>query len=376
MSILQETKRVYYLDLLKFIAIVCVCSYHFAFLGNLDYIDGVSKRIFATRLLFNINSICIPLFFMVNGSLLLNRELKIKKYILKCLLILFQYYFWRFITILALSRVNDIDLSIIGRSNIFNAVFLWSDIDGIDLAHLWFIPSLLCVYFVFPFIKFAFDRLDNDKYGKTLFFYLLSILFVICFIFNDLSTIGKLIPRLSNIKFSNIQNLNPFQGLVGALLFYFVLGGLLYKNRERLKKIKNYKLIIIFIFGMLLQLGKWYIESKSSNATWDGVFGGYSSTPTLMMTVSIYILVSKISNKVFEKSALILNTVKTVGENTLVVYYLHWIFGYTVLMEFYPYFRTHTGVLINLAKAVCVVILFSYIGALLKKIPIVGKLLS
>ena len=371
----QKSKRFYYLDLLKLIATFCVCSYHFAFLGNLDYIDGVSNKILVTRLLFNINSICIPLFFMVNGSLLLNKTLKIKGFIKKSAVILLQYYFWRFLTIVLLADIKDIDLSNIGKSNLFNAVFLWSDINGIDLAHLWFIPSLLCVYFIYPFIKHAFDQLNYQRNVETLFLYSLLVLFTICFLFNDLSTISKSVPIISNINFLNIKMLNPFRSIVGALLLYFILGGLIHKNIDTLKNIKTYKLIICFIIAAFLLLGKWYIESKAENATWDGVFGGYASTPTLIMTSCIFILAAKIPNSFFEKSKSKLKMLVMVGKNTLNVYYMHWIFGYAVLMRYYPYFRTHTGVLVNAVKSIVVVMLFSFAGALLKKIPVIWKLL-
>lgn len=74
---------IFYYDIIKVFAIFLVCYYHF----NTSYIIFNEGFIFIPNfgyLIMTLASMGVPLFFMVNGALLLNKpykfELHIKKY--------------------------------------------------------------------------------------------------------------------------------------------------------------------------------------------------------------------------------------------------------------------------------------------------------
>ena len=68
----KTSQRHLYLDILKILAIVMVCSYHFCWAGGIGFSDPLSFSVGLRRMFFGINSTCVPLFFMVNGALLLS----------------------------------------------------------------------------------------------------------------------------------------------------------------------------------------------------------------------------------------------------------------------------------------------------------------
>ncbi|MEG2597452.1 MAG: acyltransferase family protein, partial [Oscillospiraceae bacterium] len=140
---MPKKTRYYYLDILKFIAIFLVCSYHFTWAGDLSYAENMPALTVFKRGVFGIGSMCIPLFFMVNGSLLLNREMDLHKHIKNSIVLLLQYFFWRFITIVILAGYNGLTLPQVGKMNLLKAVFCYENIEGIRYNHLWFIPTLL-----------------------------------------------------------------------------------------------------------------------------------------------------------------------------------------------------------------------------------------
>lgn len=110
------------MDLLKALAMILVCSYHFSIVAA-EYSENMILFTQIRRLLFGINSICMPLFFMVNGALLMNKELIIKKHMQYCGMMLAQYYIWRLITINAVAFFVQVPMIEIDKIEILNAVF-------------------------------------------------------------------------------------------------------------------------------------------------------------------------------------------------------------------------------------------------------------
>lgn len=368
--------RYLYLDILKLIAIVLVCGYHFnvGWAGNIEYSASISLYSVFNRFLFGLASICIPLFFMVNGALLLNSNFNLKKHYKKIVVILLQFYFWRIVTIVLLSVSGGISLMDIPWHSLFNAAFLFGEIQGVNLAHMWFIPALLCVYIIVPFIKRDYDISEHysaQPYTKLF----VAVLFIICFFLKDVNTLLKAIPFTNGLEITMfIDNLNPFIGLIGPMLVYFVIGGYLHKHFERVASARLYKMVICFLCGALLLLLKWFLESRAASVTWDCVYNGYASMPVMLMSVSAFVIAAKVKNEWIEKFKVLEKSVITLGENTLNVYYLHWIVGFTLLSFLSENFTLPQGVLLNSLKSITLVIFLSVIGYLMKKIPIIKKL--
>lgn len=362
-------ERYQYLDILKTIAIIFVCSYHFSWVGDATYSpNGLNTLILHNRFWIGMQSICVPIFFIINGALLLNKELNLKKYFIKIITLLIQFWCWRAITILLLGLFYKIPLMEIDKATIINSIFFFDSVPGIDMAHFWFIPVLISVYIIYPCIYIAFRNNNN------IIFMLLICLFILAFILNDIANISQAIPFLRNFNFSALLSLNPFKGLVGPMLFYFIMGGILHKYRENLKRISYTKLCTAFFTGMFILFIQWYIISKSTTENWDSIFNGYTSIATILMSISVFIFIYKVA-PIIESHTKLSKLFNLVGNNTLGIYYIHWIIGYTFLIYLKQNYLVGHGILLNYVKAIILVVIVSSLCQLIKLLPLLKKII-
>lgn len=367
---LNKTIRNYSLDILKILAICFVCSYHFS-LNNVVFgpVDSFTFSSFINTLFFVVNAICIPLFFMVNGALLLNKSVNIKKHVKKCIIMVFVFILWRFVTILSISLYNGTNLSNIGILYWIEGVLMFGSFPGVDLAHFWFIPMLISLYIIYPLFSHLF--LSDDKSAKHYLFLFISILFIFMFVGGDLVIAQRCLLGNTYTNFSGILNFAPFGLARCGYLFYFLIGGIFFKYKEKFKRVKWYYLCPLFLVGLFWLFGYWFLQ----NTFWDYIFGGYNLLPTVLMSSSLFLLTLKIPNEKIDKCKFLKHTIKTIGSNTLTIYYTHWIVGYTLLQAIKPYIVQY-GLITNCIKVLFFIVIGSILGVVMKRIPIIKNLVS
>ena len=366
----NKTIRNYSLDILKILAICFVCSYHFS-LNNVGFahIDSFTFSSFINTLFFMINTMCIPLFFMVNGALLLNKPVNLKKHIKKSMVLILAFLIWRIITIFSIGLANGLDFSTVGLKNFINGIFLFGSFPGVDLAHFWFIPMLLSLYIMYPLFSYLF--FNNEKQINKYVYVILVLLLAFMIIGGDFVLIQKCLFKKVYTNFSGIMNFNPFGLARSGYIFYFLLGGIIFKYKNSFKNIKWYIILSVFSFSLMWLFAYWHFQ----DVFWDYIFGGYNLLPTVLMTTSLFLLCLKIPNEKIDKYKFLSCPIKAVGGNTLTIYYTHWIIGYTFLQTVVPYI-TKYGLFTNAIKAICFVVIGTLFGVVLKKIPIVKNLVS
>lgn len=133
----KESKRCFYLDLLRIIATFGVIFIHLSMDTTYWYIsilyDGMVKW-------------SVPIFVMISGALFLNprKDMPVStilnKYVKRLLLAyLFWYLFYCLFKIISCSiESNSLELSSLSFAPRF---------------HLWFLPMLMCVYLLIPILK-------------------------------------------------------------------------------------------------------------------------------------------------------------------------------------------------------------------------------
>lgn len=125
MKINEKNKEKYlYLNILKTISIIMVCSYHFCCANNTIYSNDMSIYNIIGRFFINLSSICIPLFIMVNGALLLNQEFSFIKHLKRILKMFSIYYIWRVIYLFIIAKSLNIDLLSKGIDSLVNYLVL------------------------------------------------------------------------------------------------------------------------------------------------------------------------------------------------------------------------------------------------------------
>ena len=350
------------LDLMKTLAIFFVILYHGMAFESYILTDG-SALSYIKYFLQGLLCICVPVFFFVNGALMLQKEFAIKKHIRKLLKLVFLILFWGSLTLAVLMPV---------RSEFFGAFeFVKSllSLRGNWIHHIWFLCALFGVYIFMPLIKNCFDT------SKRVFAYF--ILAVMLFSFG-----GTLIVQVfdlvgfamgKNISVAGLalfQKLDPFASTAYAL-GYFMLGGLLFQKREALN-LKKYRVLAV-IFAICAALCIFFygvMMSRRDGVQYDVVCSLYDSVFALVLTVSLFLLVlpMKAENKLGKFLALC-------GSNTLGIYLIHWIILTSLedILWRIPYYSTTLGKLVF-----CVILFFVSLGlsALIKKIPYLRHILT
>lgn len=104
---ISDTDRWHYIDLMKSIAILFVIMYH-ATTYPFSFLENNSSLFFLRYYLRTILSTCVPLFFFVNGYLMLNKSFDLKSTLLKQ----FLTSVWCIITVILLMFIKNEHLSL------------------------------------------------------------------------------------------------------------------------------------------------------------------------------------------------------------------------------------------------------------------------
>ena len=365
-----EKRRYGYLDLIKVIAMLCVCLYHFPMIRHTGYARPFPAETLVIRYFRGFSVVCVPLFMMVNGALVLNRPFDLKKHIRRTLLLALGAYVWYIVTIL-LGHLWQRGAAYVAsnmKGILLSAQYLYG-YDGIQTTHMWFAPMLAAVYLLVPLVRAAFDSADAQLRGGLGF--LAAGLGFLSFLLQDISHVRAAVPALRSLDLSGLSGLSPLSGLYGAMLVYFILGGFLHRRHDALVRLPAYVPALLFLGGSFVLFLEWYLVTIRTEAMYDIVFGGYNTLPALAMTCGAYIGCAKLEARMKLSEGRLRGAIRLVGRNTLAVYYLHWILGLTLMQLI----SLPGCFAVNLTKAVCQVLLCALIGEGLRRVPVVRALL-
>ena len=358
-------KRLPHIDLLKCLAIYFVLIFH----GTL-YRYQVQPDMTAVQLLRfffrTILSTCVPMFFFVNGYLLLNRPMDLGRHTRRTVRLILQTFFWTVFLLLILQPY-------------YQEYFTWEELkDQIPVLkmdwnnQLWFLEDLIAIYLLFPLLKRTWDA------DKKSFCWITGVVMFLCFgnsLLNLGMTLFNLFVKREFYLYENglpiFFNYNPFGVRLTMGLAYFCLGGIAGKMESHLRSIpakwRNLAAVIglalnCFVLGMLGWRFSLYLGS-----TWDVVWNGYGTVFTLGNVVSLYLL----SMNVKKERPLL----RSIAGNTLGIYLTHDLIQKLIVksVKQLPFMRSLTGTLIYAAALLLICLA---VCRLLKKIPLVKHLVS
>jgi len=359
----SNNERLEYLDTIKSVAIFFVCFYHFNTLSS-NFLDNPSLTTYFHYFITGVASAGVPIFFLVSGALMLNRGYDLKKHIKKSINISILTIVWAVITLVILIPIFNDSYNFISFAE---ALWNWKQQ---RINHLWYLPTLVIIYLLFPIIKEIYDKKDK----RILCFFLVTV-FIFTFGNVFLSILANLTEWFLNINYLegsfNFFNIfNPFDGFYAYSVVYFIVGGLLLTWLKN-DKVKYSNILLLFTVAFTTTLLFLYgiVLSFSNNKVYDTVWGGYDTIMTLIMALCIFVLASKgkIRNLAFAK------LIKIIGTNTLGIYFLHVIVG-SFLMEYYVLLPYNHNIFLNLLFGILILMASLLIALLLKKIPIVNRL--
>lgn len=239
------TKRQTHIDLIEFMAIIMVITYHLG-INNFNFIENPTILKYVNYLFRTILSTAVPLFFFANGYLLLNREFDLKKHVKKMLKLVFLSIIWGVIGLFLIMHIMNFPLTI---DEFIENLINWKPLGWIN--HLWYIGALICIYVFLPLIKNAYDT------NRKSFIYFLIICFIFTFINTflcEVYTIYKNWRYHTNIIYVKnfFNSYNPFRERYGYTFVYFMLGGLIYNVEEKIRGIRPLERNIMAITNLYI----------------------------------------------------------------------------------------------------------------------------
>ena len=370
---LQPEKRIRlnFLDLVKTVAIINICTLHFDWVGDMYFAPQMAILPFLRRFFFGAYAATVPLFMMANGALVLSRPFNAKKHFYRTLLLTGQYIFWRAVSIILIGLYQGVDFSQYNLTSLVNYLVFMKEFPGVTLHHLWFMPMLICVYIWVPIIKAAFDRMDEDKNGIWIFLPFMGLLLVFCFLLDDALLFQPAIPVFNAAFLHGLRIMQPLSSpLYSCMLFYFILGGLILRYEEQIRRIPNWALGLGLLVSVVLLYVEWKVNSNLMGETYDNVFASHENLPCALEAFCLFVLAMRCEGWLKGKEKLC-SFLSAVGSNTLSVYYFHWIIASTVL----EYLHFTDGFIFNCIKGFVLCLGCVGISLVLKKIPVVRRLM-
>lgn len=206
------------LDFLKIIATFAVVKLHSGYFG------------FISEIIHYLCGFAVPVFFMVSGALMLNRDGGIQ----------WNYSFKRVYRIFFLITIWTVPvyvLNVAKQGGFVNpiVIFFQSLFQHGVLGHFWYLWTLV---FLTIFSPFLYKLLQEKKTERIM----TSILLIVCIICHCVSL------SLNEMGYSTIEMLVPQAFRIWSHLLYFWLGGVIYKYRNECPQNIN-KNYLFIIFG-------------------------------------------------------------------------------------------------------------------------------
>lgn len=356
-------KRIVYIDKLKALAIFFICFIHYTMLSPSCLDNFVDMFCFAG----------VSIFFMVNGALLLNKNYSKSKHIKKTVNMLIVLFFWEIISLIYFAALYDRNFQNFSIKDIISYFFgciRWE----LPTGHFWFVIALVSIYLLFLIIKPFYDMPG----GKKTLLQIILLIVLLDFIPNDIDHIQNYMMQKNSehiaIEFSMLDAYLPF-GKYGYAFVYFAWGGLVHNCfyvENRLKDSRYRKLVRRFAV-FLIFVGWIYIYVMKGLAT--GFYGenftnlpnGYACCGTLLLATGVYL------SFLLNENGKEIKAINIISDNTLGIYYIHCLFLAFISYRLYPLIEER-GIIINFIKALIVLFLSLGTTILIKKIPLLKKL--
>ena len=348
---MQKTQRVQAIDWMKALAIFFVIFYH-TYALNTDFLTKTEAMRYVHYFAEVPFSLAVPLFFTVNGFLLLGKTFDIERHRVKIKNLFFLTIFWDVVC-------NALKLVIYReKTSIIGFLFMVHDSEI-----LWFLRTLFAVYVFVPLIKEVFDH--NRK--AFLFTFGLISLFVFA---NEmlvmLVNVGDCIlgVDLFSSNYYFLDSFNPLRGFNGFSFAYFMLGGCLAKC-EKCKDAKSWGLIMAFLGAWLILFLYGIMISGHMDRIHDVVFDNYQNPLTAIMVLCIFCAFRKWLDRPQPKY------LAQISRNTLGIYCVQWpVFAFVKQQYAHVYGANYAT---NLLTAILVLLICNGIVEFIRKIHVMKR---
>ena len=300
----QKTQRLFYLDVLRVIACLCVIMVH-ASAGFVTK-DFGSYNFWVGNVFDSLSRIGVPLFVMISGSIFLdeNYNYTIKKLINHIKKIVLFFVFWS----LLYTAFFNILIPLIKHRNISAKTVIAGAVLG--HYHLWFCFMIVGLYLIVPLLRLW---VKKENIEQVKYFILLSFIFTMFLpsIIEYLSLIYPIFGGLNTI----VNNVNI--KYVGGFTVYFILGWF-FNNID----IKHKKLIVVLgVCGLSISVVGTAFLSMMCNESHTAY--GNLSVHVALQAIMVYVMIKNKYEKISLQDTRYERMIMFISKNSLGVYAIH-----------------------------------------------------
>lgn len=340
--------RIEYISLASVLSAIAVVYLH----ANGCFWDFSTARYWITaNIIESIFYFAVPIFFMISGAMLIdfNKRYSIKEFFKKRIAkTVIPFIIWSFIGLLIeIYYIKCVNLSSVNLTYIINGL-----INGNLVQIYWFFIPLFCIYLSIPVFS-----LIPDENKKSIFIYVATFSFIL----------NMLIPFIISV-FNLPINYSISMIVGGGSLFFPLVGYLLHKYEIS----RKYRLILylISIIGLLLHFfGTYYLSMDAGEVI--RTFKGFTNVPSALYSIGIFVFIKYDLIKIM-KINIINKIVHFLDFYTFGIYLIHW-----YLLEFLriTFNINNTSIIYRLFSPIIVLIMSVIIIYLIRKIPIVKRII-
>ncbi len=330
--------RNYSIDLLKCLSCFAVVCLHVAGMIVTQYFEQYT----ISHFIYYLASFAIPIFFMVNGYLLLSKkEMSYQYAFLKIL---------KMIKVVLLWNIFFAFLFLIIKNSIYNPLIMSVDnlLQRGILFQFWFFGALSIIYIILPILYKIFNK--NDKIAI-----LLSMFFIILCTGIDIVNFIRISEGSNLIQENVIQTFRLWTWLA-----YFTLGGMFSKKNITDKIYNKVPMssngIILLILCFICPIYEYFVSNYFYHTIAAEYF--YDSILMFLWTSSMFIFINRLNIKYGK-------LLKIISDNMIGIFILHILIKKMVFK-----ININTPVL-NSLSILIVFIISLFISDIIRKIPLI-----
>jgi len=259
----KNVNRVFYLDQLRALAIIGVIGIHV----TPDFFNSTVGIIF-----YFLSKIAIPIFFMITGALLLNKEYRIWDFLKKRYpRIIIPFIFWGAVYIIfAILFKNFMAIHLSLKNSMLIIINTFLGVEGY-VPHFWYVWSILGLYLLFPIINKWIKNASFSEIRYFLFIWFITSIFI-----------------LFNLSYH--LELKYFSGILGLV----ILGYYLANNNNKILG-NTFLWPILFLISTLTRI-------ICHNFSIDVDYSSNLGTLSIIQAISIFLMIKNLNfNRIFTK---------------------------------------------------------------------------
>lgn len=269
MGAYSSGKRIFYLDILRFIAIICVILAHVC-RQFCEYAPVASFRWFTSAFYIDIGVMGVPLFLMISGALLLNREYDLKDFMKRRFSrILIPFVFWSLFLPLC-------KMKFLGFPFTFNEYCRL-----LFYNQYWFVWMLIGLYLILPIIN-SFVK-EYDIQGLE---YMLIIWFIFIILLRE-----QPIDILANIDLKHSLGWKEtLAGFIGFIPLGYYLSFKKFKLNDKTMCIIGLLILLIFT---LINVRYTYLASSETHKL---MYYSYKRLVSTLQVIGLFLFIKYFSD--------------------------------------------------------------------------------